>query len=449
MPDLPPEPQRPSDADFDDHLDALDASLHPDGGRYAEAQLAREEVDRAAIDILEGLRKLQSTEPVRWTIERVDGEGTPGLLAKWPTVSLTWERIRDEFGPGTYRVEGRTNRGGYVRRTTITIASDAPRKVREGMHANAFNVTEFLTQQEQRDRTRREEDDRRYREREEKEERQRTERKELLLALGPALLTAAAQLFNRPQIDVGALAAALKPAPAPDPLVMIAALKQLAPEQREQPGTLETALKIVDVVTEKGGLSGSNGQTGIMDILKELVHVAGPTVGPLIQSSIERAQANAQAQAVAQNGSVRVVTGAAGVLPSPAGATAQATPAPEPSGDPAVLDLLPHVPWLQEQLARCASAAAKDRDPQLYAAVFLEELPEGLKPERILELLSAPDWFQKLCGFDARIANQGAWWDAMRRQLLEYLREAIGPRPPVSTEVQRPMSLPSLTGGSS
>lgn len=450
MADLPPDQFRSDVEDHEDVLAALDSSNRANA--FAEEQLAREEEDRVAIDILQGLREVKTTEPVYWTIERLEGEGQIGLLVKWPTVLLKWERIRDEFGPGTYRVEGRTNRGSYVRRATLTIASDAPRKPKDPMqaHAQSFNITEYIAQQEARDRQRKlddeariEREEKREREREEREEKRRNDRQTLIIAALPAAAQVFSAMFGN-RMDPLTLAAALRPPPPPDPLAMIAALKQLAPEQREQPGTLETALKIVDVVAEKGGLSG-NGQTGFMDILKELVHVAGPTVGPLIQTAVERAQANAQAQQ--GQVSVREVAGSGGVNRS---ALPSAPPAPS-TGDPAMLELLPHVGWLKEQLSRCVGAAAKQRDAQLYAAMFLEELPDGLTPEKVFELLSAPDWYAKLCAFDGRVAQQGPWWASMRQAILDYIRDADPAlaRRAVSTvtgEVQRPTSLPSLTG---
>ncbi len=115
-----------------------------------------------------------------------------------------------------------------------------------------------------------------------------------------------------------------------------------------------------------------------------------------------------------------------------------------------MMDLIQHVPWLREQLGRCASAAMRERDPQLYAALFLEELPEGLKPERVLQLLSQSDWYQTLSQFDARIAHQGPWWTVMRDQLIAYIQESLTPDPAqqrrASGEIERPAALPSLTG---
>lgn len=114
-----------------------------------------------------------------------------------------------------------------------------------------------------------------------------------------------------------------------------------------------------------------------------------------------------------------------------------------------MLDLLPHLPWLREQLGRCASAAQKNRDPQLYAAMFLEELPEKLSLERVVQLVQDPQWLGKLAHFDARIAQQVPWWEAMRSELLTYIQEQLQPEPPArrkTGEIERPTVPPSITG---
>lgn len=120
-----------------------------------------------------------------------------------------------------------------------------------------------------------------------------------------------------------------------------------------------------------------------------------------------------------------------------------------------MLDLLPHLPWLKAQLSKLAQAAARNRDPELYAAMFLEELPAGLPPQRVFELLSRADWLEQLARFEPSIAtNTTPWWQRLQVLILTMIQEAQAPPPkptpprgvPAPPAVVRPQGLPSLTG---
>jgi hypothetical protein len=430
--------QGQDESDFRDSVLADELVQTP--SEYVRDQRRQHEDRLEAAEILEGLRQLDSGgDGVRWAIARV-GDADPaknGHLVTWATAQLDADQIRDAFGGGKYYVKGRRTNGDYAGHKTLTIAGDAPR--REGAALAPVNgsvsgglpgsLSDFLTAQERRDRERQERDDRRSEKRE-----------QLILASLPAVATVFAAMFSRPQIDMAGLAAALKPAPPADPLIAIAALKQLMPAPASGPSPLEQSLQLVELMLDR---AGDSGKTGVLDVVKEGVKILGPTVGSAIEGVITQARTNALAQ---QN--APLLSGAGHVEPAPA------LPAPTAAGvtgDPGMLDLLPHVPWLREQLGRCAEAAEKERDPQLYAALFLEELPEGLGPERVVELLSRSDWFQALARMDGRIAAQGPWWAAMREQLLIEIREAMQPAPrrrAPSGEVERPTAPPSLTGES-
>lgn len=468
MPDLPASAADVrADVELDDILDdeaALTGGNAPPS-RYVSDEMAREQEDRETLDVLEGLRNLATGDPVRWQIWRIDGADPykNGFLANWSTTMLTQERMRDEFGPGTYRIEGTRSNGKYLRRRTITIAEDAPRTSRDPKMSavmaadprGGFNLQEFLAQQEARDAQRRREDDERRRLAEEKDEKRRAERQQLMLALGPAALAAVAQLFGNRGPDAVTLAAAMRPPPGPDPIAMIAALKQLAPEAPRGPNPMEQALTLFEVLADKAG--NSQGRTDWLDVVKEGVKILGPSVGGAIEQTITQARANVQANGASPDGGTNGQTEHA-ALPAPQGAPVAGAAhgiSPETqhaAGAANMLDLLPHIPWLREQLAKLANAASRGRDPDVYAAMFLEELPQGLAPQRVLELLIRSDWLQQLGRFDARIPTQAPWWTQLREDLAGYIQEATAPAPvpkAASGELERPAALPSLSGESS
>lgn len=442
------------ESDFDDAVLANELSGASSAASVLLAKKTEEEDRLTAAEILEGLRALDvGGDGVRWAIARV-GDPDPnknGHLVTWATSQLDADTIRDQFGGGKYYVKGRRNNGDYAGHKTITIAGDAPRRDVPNAQLSSISgggsnqvVSEFITAQERRDR-----------ERQEREDKRAADRERLILAALPAAATVFAAMFSRPQVDVAGLAAALRPAPAPDPMVAIAALKQLLPSAPAGPSPMEQSLQLVELMLDRAG--GSD-KTTLLDVVKEGVKIMGPTLSGMAEQAIQQAQqarANAQAQQTAPPGmSVEVHPTA---LPSSGNAPPQVV-------EESMLDLIPHVAWLQARLGELVAAAARGRDPQLYAAMFLEKLTETTLPAaRVLELLSRSDWLTQLARFDARIAEQPVtWWNDLHRDLVGMIQEAIVPpsttpaavnRPQParrvvkeSPEMDRPQGLPSLTG---
>lgn len=138
-----------------------------------------------------------------------------------------------------------------------------------------------------------------------------------------------------------------------------------------------------------------------------------------------------------------------------------------------LLSLLPHLPWLKDVLARMLQGAMRGKSPQVYAALFLEEVPDEVSGETILQLLGAEDWFASLCKLEPRWNDSRLvpWLQAARADILTTIQNAIGSTaapmitesaPPISQpepsappasvarrntgEIDRPTKLPSLTG---
>jgi len=528
----------PAGQDFRDTLQVTEA-LDPVGvvqGIDAELKDQQRQVEEDTLEVLEAMRALDHGGTVRWRITRV-GTGDPtldGFLDTWPTKLVTLERIRDKMGGGTFYLKG-FRHGKYWVHKTVEIAGvpkvyvpEAPAGGGGGVQQNqatgGFDIGAFLAQQEARDAARRreatEERNRERREQEEREERDRKSRNELLAIVMPVLGTIATGITgafagarSSPMADIAALMTAMK---GPDPITVLTQLKAL-----ERGGNNDTLSKVLPMLIDMAGDRASGGDTGWMDVMKELVKSAGPTVGAMIEHSIQQASARGMEHS---NGLVTV--------PGPSGSTPllvqeshsrSALPAPEPSmivvpesvsrrdrrtpsahdrqpaglvgssmiagaapsavtadansrvrsaekisggGDMNLMSLLPHLPWLKEQLARCLMAATKGKDPELYAALFVEELPEGIPPSVVVELLSRPDWFSQLVRIDERLnrAELVPWFTQMMQGVLNSMsreaapvvtdqtaqtaRNAAAPSSATASkhEMRRPTQIPSLTG---
>lgn len=349
-------------------------------------------------DVLAALREMDSFDTTRWAVHRVGAidQNQNGWLGDLEPEMLTVQNIANTWGPGTYRVAGKYSNGQYAAQRTIRIAGDATRATSSPaqapmQHTNSFD--EWERRQEARD------------------ERRRKERNELLAILVPALAPLGAALVgamtNRGGTDIAALITALKP---PDPMTLIAALKQLQPDvQANQPTALDQALKLIDKFRD---MAPAEGGTNWMDIGKEAIRTLGPVVGPALESAIVRAQNNSvNATSLARsNTSVPIVNAPV------------ALHAENLSENPQMFGMLALLPWLKTQLNMALRKASGGGDPGLVAEWILSELPEGIEPESLIEFIQRPDWWQQIQKFDPRVTPYGPWFTQMRQALIEQVQ---------------------------
>jgi hypothetical protein len=473
-PELPRGPVRGGDPDASEFRDALNATPNVLGVQSLleqEADLQQQEQERATMDALEAMRALDHSETVKWRITRTgcDDDVYNGFLATWPNSQMSIERLKRHMGGGTYYLKGFRN-GRYFTHKAVNIAGPPILKPGEtptaGSSSSSFDVQSFLAQQQAHDERRRREEEERY-------ERRRKERMEMIAVLGPVLAPVLAALVGNRGPDLGALLTALKPPPPPDPIQQLAALKALVPEPAQPASSpLETAFALVEKLKDLGGLNGSEGQAGWMDVFKEVVKAAGPSVGSVIEGAVQNAQAAAAARHQAAPGR-NLQEGSISVISQPVDTSQPTAPRLVQEGQP-VLGLLKHLPFLRSHLNRWVLAAQKSAPPGLYAQVFFTEAPDDLDPRELMELLQKEDWLQQLTRLDARIAQVQPWFHELHAILVhtletEYLNvggagmvaptSVGGGTPPtaavsapstvrrvVSGEVERPMKLPSMTG---
>lgn len=452
--------------DFNDELTAIA------GGQNIPAEtqaLAEEQRHDESIEMLEGLRTLQGAESIRWKIYRIKSENPDddGYLEEVSTARLNMDYLRDQYGPGVYRVRGQWTRGGkFAAQRTIIIAKGAKQKVTGTQNAqnSGFDIQAFLAQQDARDAARR-------REQEEREEKRRRERMELITVLGPVVAPIVAAMVGNRGPDLSTLVAALKPEPGPSMVELLQALQAMrqldqstAPPQED---STDKIFKIVNLLREAG--IGGEGKVDLWDIAKEVVKQIGPGVGQALGSVAQMIQARQQAQAqmpaALPSGAPAllapttppfgsgVVPGSAIPLPgaapsiasavppagsprSPAGGASTATaPSASLSIDPAkadamgLLDLLPlasHLPWLKGHIENLLVRAARGSDPELYAELMLDDFPQGADPRVLGQLLARHDWFALVKQLDARAAQYEAWFNDFRTAILGMIQEETG-----------------------
>lgn len=394
-------------------------------------------------DVLQGLRELDGADTVRWSVSRTGDEDPSrnGFLVKLNTSQLSAEYIRNRFGGGKYYVRGMYPNGGYAGHRTLDIAFDAPRTASTGVGVSAgagtgFDVQRFMAEQDAREEAR--------------AEKRRRERLEILQIVGPIAAPIIAAMVGRQGPDISQLVTALKGPTMPEMMTALASLKSLAPEQTTDP--IDRALKLLDVIQDK---APSGGETGWLDVVKEVIRAAGPTVGTVIEGAVQSAMTRVSPT------STTPAAAPSGLLPAPSAAPGGSVSA-TPQENPQMLGLLALIPWLKQQLEMAIQKASRGSDPVLIAERILDDLPDSADPEQLLAFVQREDWWAQLQRLDARVSPYAQWFARMRQAMLEQFtglsgetevetgapgNVTTGPSPQMTvTEIERPAGPPSLTG---
>jgi hypothetical protein len=317
-------------------------------------------------DELAALMELGSETEVRWKVTKLS-EPNSGYCGDYSSNELSLSRIQEDWGGGRYRIRGVNDRGQFVGQRDQKIA-DKPRS----------QQLQVMQQQPQQDL-------------------QAQMYKMMLDAArdqSSMLQNLLTSMINRPA------------AQSSDPLAMIAALKDiLKPEKSD--GGIDVLLRGLELGKELSGDGSGDNWTGI-------VGKGIDTFKPLI----DRIAAN-QPQA------------------RPRGApAAEAAPAPNPQlpapgtipatqgDDMNVIQMAKILPWLQAQVKALLVQAQRDKEPALYAAVFLDNLPEFVPVELILQRFSQPNAIDELGSINAGVLRYREWFEEFRIEVLNAIQEA-------------------------
>lgn len=259
--------------------DVLD-SQQPIGLEHEERQLS-EEQQLEQLDVLEGLRAMQSADPIRWKVYRYgqSDEKFNGYQCELNTGSLTQETIRKLLGGGSFKVRGFFPNGKYAAQRSVMIAGEPilyvkaeERAAMQSPHQSGFNLAEFMTAQQRIDAQRRNEEVARAQEEEKRAERRSKENRDFMLAIGALVSPIIAAVVQRtapatPQPDIAALVTALrKDTPTENP---ISGMK----------GMLEIMTMMRELMPDGGG-----GGSETVEMVKAVAGIAGPALQAFTQN---------------------------------------------------------------------------------------------------------------------------------------------------------------------
>jgi hypothetical protein len=392
-------------------------------------------------DVLEGLRRLdQGGGYVTWFVYCESPVEREGFIEKLRTEQLDEQRFKSKYGPGEYKVIGRTTDGHYVKGSHKVIKISGILADEPNRGAGANDVVGFMREKRAAD-----------------EARQKARADDLKhyasVLAAPFGAIAAALIARRPSVDIAALVTALKPAQAPptlsDMTTALVNLKTIQGDGGGGGGSVDVVLKVLERLQDLPQGQSEGGWLGFLrDVIKEAAPHAreligrmapptpaggllppaatsGPAFGPGVgQSSLPRPNA--------ANGASAPTSGVS--EPSPSSPSAPSAN-PPPSGSDAEMWAIAE-PWLRRRAEDLLEWAGSNMEVELCAEMLLASVPKVfravLTAADLVGYLQRPDWWAVLTAFHPPLQPYHAWIDDLRGEVLQLLAEEIN-GPPADT----------------
>lgn len=174
-------------------------------------------------------------------------------------------------------------------------------------------------------------------------------------------------------------------------------------------GSLDELVKVLKIAKELGGEAGEGD-----GVLGKLASIAGP----LLEKFADRLPAPAAPAPQTPRAPVPI-----DIVQRPNPPAPVATETKPTTEDPNMQLRL--VNWLRETLKLVLDKAAAGKDPVLYADYVLDNLPPGLSVDVILPQLKAEDALDKLAFFDSRVESYREWLTEFKDCMVESIEEAM------------------------
>jgi hypothetical protein len=198
-------------------------------------------------------------------------------------------------------------------------------------------------------------------------------------------------------------------------------------------GNQQDPLKMLATVMEMQSrlqelMPGGESQEGIAGIISTVK----PMLGELMQAYMSGKAMQPQQQTLPLMPSQPVAQPVQRAVPVP---VAQASPPAQP---PTVTPL----DILRKSIAAMIRWASKKLDPQVYAVVFNDGIPDELF-DTVVTMLDAPDWFAQLAAFEPAVIPHQAWITELRN---EFIALTADEEPGISavTNQENPPNVPAV-----
>jgi hypothetical protein len=93
------------------------------------------------------------------------------------------------------------------------------------------------------------------------------------------------------------------------------------------------------------------------------------------------------------------------------------------------VSVIQQIQFIKKQVEVLLHHAARDKNPELYAEVMLDNLPPYITPEVILQHIGADDAIAKLALLDSRVTQYAEWFEEFRQHVIAFLTPDADERP--------------------
>jgi len=104
----------------------------------------------------------------------------------------------------------------------------------------------------------------------------------------------------------------------------------------------------------------------------------------------------------------------------PSGPPPQVHAAVNPPAQPTEDDMM--MLLIRQYLPVFVNAARNNGNPDIYADMVLEQIPESMYP-KLVTWLQSPSWFADIIKIEKNIEFQAGWWNLLKTSLLEGIKE--------------------------
>lgn len=395
------------------------SEIDPDTRAEAE-ELAQLNEDEGG-EIFRAIDELRGVQGTTVVIVKISPAEEAGFCDNVAVAEFSHEMMKNRYGAGSYKVRIRGPKGwipggGNVRISPVGI------KPKPG----AASQGDFQTYLE-------------YTQRQEAERKARTDDwiKLALTTVAPII----AAWMSRPAAsgpDIAALVSALKPVPGPslaDLSQVMVNMKTMTEPKEQNSSMIDTVFKAFEFAKEMGGGgegAGTQGGSNWVDVIRDVIKAAPEAIKPMLEARMAAMQAG---QPVGQKGApIAQVNPQISTAPTVAGSTPAQNPNPvsnfvgnAPSTPNSEGDMLSmFLPLAKANLSKVAGWAEKNRDPQVYADVLVDELPDNfgnyVPLDDVLKYLQHPEWFETVCTIEPRLKEYREWCDECRLAIIDIMK---------------------------
>jgi hypothetical protein len=330
------------------------------------------EPDPTELDSLDEWDALDDAEGLKFTVHKLPSRAgeREAYCMTYSATDLSLDTIRETFGGGTFRITARNTQNQYQGSKRVSII-DLPKPPVPGGQGEYLRAGE----------------------------RSNVESMALVMKMMENQSNLLTSLLTRPP-----------PAPVAGPtaLELVQLIKAM---ERKETDPVTTLLKGLELGKSLGG----GGETNFLDVAMQGLSAVAPMI-----------QAQAAKPKVAQ-------PPAPAALNAPAAAPAPVEPQ-KTEGEMLLLQKLNFLRVVTAQLVERASHGKREdgefvKDPDLYAEVFLDNLPEFISLDEIIERMKAPDALEQLAQINPAVKAHAEWFTAFRQAVLDSVEEDEEPPP--------------------